>query len=115
MPSELGKFIRQKRTKADIGLREFARQIGKSAPFLAQLELDDDPPPASEATLVAIAKALGEDADTLFALANRLPKALVPETAVELALYRRMKAMSPTEQKRYLERLKSNKPNRGKR
>lgn len=113
MPSELGTFIRQKRTAAGIGLREFARQIGKSAPFLTQLELDDDPPPASEETLLAIAKVLGENSDELFARANKLPKALAPESAIEVALYRRMKEMTPAEQQRTLDRLNKQRPKRG--
>jgi len=112
MPSDLGKFIRQKRTAAGIGLREFARRIGKSAPFLTQLELDNDPPPASEATLVAIAKALREDPDELFARANKLPRALAPESAMEVALYRKMKSMSAAEQQRTLEILDKQKPKR---
>lgn len=103
MPSDLGTFIRQKRTAAGLGLRELARQIGKSAPFLTQLELDDDPPPASEETLLAIARALNEDPDELFARANKLPRALAPESALEVALYRKMKGMSPGEQQRYLD------------
>jgi hypothetical protein len=41
MPSELGKFIRARRTELGIGLRELARRIEKSAPFLTELELDD--------------------------------------------------------------------------
>jgi transcriptional regulator with XRE-family HTH domain len=105
MPSELGTYIRRKRTASGMGLREFARLIGRSAPFLTQLELDDDPPPASEETLVAIATALGENPDEFFARANKLPRALAPESAVEVALYRRMKSMSVTEQKRILEEL----------
>ena len=113
MPSELGTFIRQKRKAAGIGLRELARQIGKSAPFLTQLELDDDPPPASEETLFAIAKVLGENSDEFFARANKLPKALAPESAIEVALYRRLKEMTPAEQQRTLERLNKTRPKRG--
>ncbi len=105
MPSELGTFIRQKRTAAGLGLREFARLIGRSAPFLTQLELDDDPPPASEDTLEAIARALEENPDELFARANKLPRALAPESALEVALYRRMKSMSVSEQKDHLAKL----------
>ena len=112
MPSNLGNFIRQKRTAAGIGLRELARLIGRSAPFLTQLELDRDPPPASEETLVAIARALREDPDELFARANKLPKDLAPESAVEVALYRKMKSMSAAEQKRTLETLEKKKPKR---
>src|SRR5689334_5438487 len=113
MPSELGNYIRQKRTAAGKGLREFARLIGKSAPFLTQLELDDDPPPASEETLVAIANALGENPDELFARANKLPRDLAPESAVEVALYRRMKEMSVAQQKHTLEQLEKEKAKRG--
>lgn len=112
MPSELGTYIRRKRTASGMGLRAFARLIGKSAPFLTQLELDDDPPPASEETLVAIATALGENPDELFARANKLPRALAPVSAVEVALYRRMKSMSAAEQKRILEDLNKPKPKR---
>lgn len=115
MPSELGHFIRQKRTAAGLGLRELARLIRKSAPFLTQLELDDDPPQASEETLVAIAEALGEDPDELFARANKLPRALAPESATEVALYRRMKSMSAAEQKLMLKGLDRQKPKRGNR
>lgn len=104
MPSQLGKFIRERRLAAGFGLRELAREIGKSAPFLTQLELDDNPPAASEETLISIAVALHEDPDTLFALANKLPRDLAPESAVEVALYRKVKAMSPADQMRQLKR-----------
>jgi len=103
MPSELGKFIRAKRTELGIGLREMARLIEKSAPFLTELELDDDPARASEETLRGLARVLKVDPDLLFALANRLPKSLIPETPLEVALYRQVKSMSPAEQRRWLE------------
>ena len=105
MPSDLGTFIRQHRSAAGIGLRELARRVGRSAPFLSQLELDDNPPAASEETLTAIADALNVSADELFAKASKLPRALAPESALEVALYRRMKAMSPALQEEYLKML----------
>jgi transcriptional regulator with XRE-family HTH domain len=105
MPSELGTFIRQRRTEAGLGLRELARHIKKSAPFLTQLELDDDPPPASEETLIEIARALKINVDELFARARKLPKALAPQSALEVALYRRMKSLSAREQQRYFDML----------
>jgi transcriptional regulator with XRE-family HTH domain len=114
MPSELGTYIRDKRLAAKLGLREFARMIGKSAPFLTQLELDDDPPPASEETLMAIAAALKENPDEFFARANKLPKALSPESALEVALYRRVKALSPADQRRQLEQMEQEKRSRKK-
>ena len=113
MPSELGKFVRQKRTEAGIGLREFARRIDRSAPFVNQLETDDDPPPASEDTLLAMAKVLGENADELFGLANRLPKKLSPETAIEVALFRKVKGLSAADQKKYLQLLSKKGPDSG--
>ncbi len=102
MSSELGKFIRERRLERGDGLREFARKIQRSAPFLTQLELDDDPPPASEDTLRAIARELEVDPDEVFALARKLPSDLAPNSAAELALYRRVKAMSPEEQRQQL-------------
>lgn len=102
MASELGKFIRERRLAQGSGLREFARRIQRSAPYLTQLELDDTPPTASEETLLVIARELGVDPDELFALAGRLPKDLTPDSATELALFRKVKAMSPEEQKRQL-------------
>jgi transcriptional regulator with XRE-family HTH domain len=104
VPSELGKFIRERRLERGDGLREFARKIQRSAPFLTQLELDDDPPPASEDTLRAIARELEVDSDVVFALARKLPSDLAPKSATELALYRRVKAMSPEEQQRQLKK-----------
>lgn len=103
MPSELGRFIRARRTELGLGLRELARMIKKSAPFLAELELDNDPAPASEETLRRLAQVLKVDPDQLFALANRLPEALIPETPLEVALYRKVKDMSPSEQRRWLD------------
>lgn len=105
MPSELGKFIRMKRTEAGLGLRELARKLEKSAPFLTQLELDDDPPPASEETLQAIAAALDIDPDELFARANKLPRDLTPGSSREVALYRKVKALPIDEQMKLLKRL----------
>jgi hypothetical protein len=46
---------------------------------------------------MAIAEALGENPDELFARARKLPRALAPQTAVEVALYRRMKNMTTAE------------------
>jgi transcriptional regulator with XRE-family HTH domain len=103
MASELGKFIRRKRTELDIGLRELARRIEKSAPFLTQLETDNDPPPASEETLRSIARELDVSVDELFALAQKLPQDLAPETALEVAMYRKVKGMPPDEQRRFLD------------
>src|SRR5438128_1623191 len=105
MPSELGNFIRDKRKEAGLGLRELARRIERSAPFLTQLELDADPPPASEETLIALASALKINPDELFALANKLPRDLAPESSREVALYRKVKALPKEEQLKLLNQL----------
>lgn len=50
----LGQFIREERDKRDISLRELARRLEITPPFLSDIELGRRFP--SEATLVAIAK-----------------------------------------------------------
>lgn len=50
----LGEFIRDKRDAADVSLRELARQIGITAPFLSDIELGRRNP--SEDVLTKIAE-----------------------------------------------------------
>ena len=105
MPSELGQLIRTTRTKQEIGLREFARRIGKSPAFVTQVECDDEIPSVAEETLRRIADELGLEHGTLFVLSHRTPRDLVPTTETEYALYRRVKDMSQSEQRRWLSEL----------
>ena len=65
----LGEAIRGHRDAADISLREFARKIGKSAPFLSDVELGRRYP--SDEVLKSIAQELGVDFDELKALDHR--------------------------------------------
>ena len=59
----LGETIRQLREQADISLRELAKKVDVSAPFLSDVELGRRYP--GEAVLEAIAKALKVDVEEL--------------------------------------------------
>lgn len=98
MASELGQRIRGARKELGIGLREFAKAIGKSPGFVTQLECEDAVPSVSEETLRSVARELSLEADELLVLARRTPSDVVPESSLEVALYRRVKGLSPAEQ-----------------
>ena len=71
-----GNFLRQrrevKRTKdPSFSLRQLAGTIGVEPSYLSKVERGKEPPP-SEARIVALAKALGEDPDLLLALAGKV-------------------------------------------
>ena len=107
MPSELGQRIRTARQARGIGLRELAKSIGKSPGFLTQLECEDDVPSVAEETLRSVAARLDLSADELLVLAHRTPSDVVPGSALEVALYRRVKELSPADQEqvqRYMEK-----------
>jgi len=100
MPSELGQLIRTARQQKDIGLRAFAKLIGKSPGFVTQLECEDEVPAVAVETLRTVARPLGLEADRLLVLAQRTPSDLVPESQLEVALYRKVKSLSVREQER---------------
>ena len=102
MPSELGKLLRAKREKLGLKLREFAKMVGKSPAFMVRLETDDHVPSATEDTLVTIAQALDLDEDVVLALARVVPKALKPETDLDLAAYRKVKNMTPEAKRQFV-------------
>lgn len=109
MPSELGELIRTARQQKDIGLRAFAKLIGKSPGFVTQLECEDEAPSVAEDTLRAVAAHLKLDPDRLLVLANRTPSDVVPESSLEVALYRKVKALSVEQQelvRKYMDRMK---------
>ena len=105
MPSKLGQLIRTTRTAKGISLREFARRIGKSPAFITQLECDDEVPAVAEETLRAVAKELALEPGTLFVLAQRTPRDLIPKTEMEYALYRKVRSLSVAEQRALLDQL----------
>lgn len=98
MPSKLGKLIRSTRHAKNISLRELARRIGKSPAYIVSLELAEDQPGVSEDTLSAISSELGLDLDQLLALARKVPQKLGPLSPTQVALYRLIKDLSPSEQ-----------------
>ena len=108
MPSQLGQKIRNARQKQGLGLREFAKTIGKSPGFVTQLECEDEPPSVSEETLRIISSELALELDELLVLARRTPSDVVPGSSLEVALYRKVKVLSASQQERvrkYLEGL----------
>jgi transcriptional regulator with XRE-family HTH domain len=109
MPSKLGQKIRSARQAKQLGLREFAKQIRKSPGFITQLECEDEVPSVSEDTLRVIASKLDLNADELIVFAQRTPSDVVPESPMEVALYRKVKGLSAADQERvrkYLDGLK---------
>lgn len=106
MASELGQRIRDARQQQGLGLRDFAKAIGKSPGFVTQLECDEGVPSVAEDTLRSVASVLRLEADELLVLARRTPSDVVPESSLEVALYRRVKGLSRAEQeemRRYMD------------
>lgn len=109
MPSKLGQLIRNARQKQDIGLRAFAKMINKSPGFVTQLECEDEAPSVAEETLRSVAVALGLELDKLLVLAKRTPSDVVPESPLEVALYRKVKGLTVKEQEqvqKYMDRMR---------
>lgn len=106
MASDLGRRIRDQRQALNIGVREFARRIGKSPAFITNLELEDNPPSASEETLREIAKQLTLDPYELITLAGKTPQEVAPDDALDAALYRKVKALSRGEKEELLGKLR---------
>jgi transcriptional regulator with XRE-family HTH domain len=59
----LGEFIREERDKRNLGLREFARELKITPPFLSDIELGRRYP--SDETMVGIAEAFNITVDQL--------------------------------------------------
>ena len=71
MDETLGEFIRRVRDERDISLRELARQIGCTPPFVSDIELGRRHP--SDKVLVQIAKVLGVKEEELRSRDSRAP------------------------------------------
>jgi len=76
MPRTFGLHIRDRREKLRrddprFSVRQVAERIGVEPSFLSKVERDEVPPP-SEEKIVALARELGEDADTLLAMAGKV-------------------------------------------
>lgn len=73
---EFGDYLRQRRLQKQeqdpaFSLRQVAAAIDVEPSYLSKVERGEQPPP-SEATIVALAKVLDEDADVLLALAGKV-------------------------------------------
>ena len=71
-----GSYVRTRREALNaedksMSLRQVALRIGVEPAFLSKIERDVAPPP-SEAKIVALAQALGEDPDLLLAMAGKV-------------------------------------------
>jgi transcriptional regulator with XRE-family HTH domain len=80
MSKTFGSYIRQRRSELqskgpDFSVRRLARRIGVEPSYLSKVERDETPPP-SEAKILALAEALGEDADVLLAMAGKVSSEL---------------------------------------
>ena len=103
MPSELGALIRREREKRGIGLRVLADRIKKSPSLLVRIETDNLLPSVSEETLLRIAGQLDLDENLVMTLAKKVPKELAPGSELDLALYRKVRSMTPEQKRRLLE------------
>lgn len=68
---KFGEFVRSTRLKLNIGLREFASQVGISATYVSKMEIGDYAPP-KEDNIKKMAKILKVDVDKLLSMADKL-------------------------------------------
>ena len=71
MTDSFGNTLRRLRLKADVGLRELARLIDKSAGYISDVEQDNVPPP-SEEVILKIAEVLQTDKNELLKAALKV-------------------------------------------
>jgi transcriptional regulator with XRE-family HTH domain len=76
-----GTYVRSQRealaeTSKDFSVRKVAKAIGVEPAFLSKVEREVVSPP-SEAKVIALAKALGEDQDVLLAMAGKVSSDLL--------------------------------------
>jgi len=68
---KFGDFVRKTRLKLNIGLREFASQVGISATYISKMEIGDYAPPKEE-NIKKMAIILKVDEDKLLSMADKL-------------------------------------------
>ena len=84
---KFGAFVRRKRQRKGVGLRQMAKIIGVSPTYLSKIERDEFAPPAED-KVKAIAKILDCDSDELLARAGRVASDItdtIKKRPVELA------------------------------
>jgi transcriptional regulator with XRE-family HTH domain len=82
--SSLGEIIRRQRELSELSMREFARMVGISNPYLSQIERGLREP--SERVVEAIARSLQMSADALYEQAGLTPDGEPEESAVVEAI-----------------------------
>lgn len=73
MKETFGERIRRIRKERNLGLRETAKLIGKSATFLSRIETGKEQVTPAEETIRELARVLGDDFNELMQLAGRIP------------------------------------------
>ena len=105
MGAPLGNLISARRKASGMSLRSLAKLVGKSPAFISVLENSDPAPKVSEETLSAIADELFLDIDELLGLARRMPSDAIPESKLDVALYRSVHGLSKSKKEELLKRL----------
>ncbi len=104
MAKTFGTYVRARREALRakdraFSVRQVAERVGIQASYLSKVERDEEAPPG-EATIRALAKELGEDADVLLAMAGKVSSDLLeiirkrPELFADLL--RQLKSMPDT-------------------
>jgi len=70
--SEFGEYLKAVRKRKKISQRELAKTVGVDFTYISKIENDAMPAP-SEGTIKKIAVALGEEADKMILLAQKIP------------------------------------------
>jgi transcriptional regulator with XRE-family HTH domain len=97
-----GEYLRALRKAAGLSQRELAQQAGIDFTYLSKIENARVDPPG-EATMRALARALGAEPEDLLARARKMPrdlKQLVAQGSPEKALLLRRIAQTPMSQER---------------
>lgn len=109
MPSKLGKLVSAARNVKGFSLRELAKRVGKSPAFVSMLENDDPAPAVKEETLVDLARELSLDVNDLLGLVGKVPEDALPDSGLDVALYRRVKRLTEDRKRELLENLEEEK------
>jgi transcriptional regulator with XRE-family HTH domain len=103
-----GEFIRTSRLKLNIGLREFAKQVGISAAYISNVETGDKLP--LEENIKKMAVILKVDADDLLSLANKISPDIKNIINDKPSLYTSfLRRAKPKDVENFMKQLDSNK------
>ena len=71
MKTTFGTFVREKRLEKNLSLKNFAKMVGVSSPFISKMEVGDWNAPKEE-NIIKMAEILNINADYLLALAGKI-------------------------------------------